>query len=403
MGILAQYKGLSRANYVLFIGRLVTRLGAMIMPMLTLILNQKFGFSGAETAFWVIVTGIISLPANLVGGHLADRISKRKLIIICDIVSIVLYLYSAFSELSFGIFILLIIASFAQTMEGPAYQALVVAVTPEGKKDKAFSLMYMASNIGLMLAPTISGLLFNNYLWLCFIIDAVTIGLSTILIYLFIEESDATTIRTVEDTKVEQSLEKSAGTLILENKLILLFLITFVLYEAGYAQFSYLMPLDLTRLHGQWGATLYGTITSVNCITVVILNPFLTKILENRSHEMKLMAGVIFQILGFVVFLCSLGYVPGYYIAIILFTLGEIATCLSHSPFFAAHIPEEYHGRIFGISSFWDAMAGGVVMYVSGILFDHNLNELAWIFTIIVTVMALIMGIIVNIYRLRHK
>lgn len=172
MGILAQYKGLSRANYVLFIGRLVTRLGAMIMPMLTLILNQKFGFSGAETAFWVIVTGIISLPANLVGGHLADRISKRKLIIICDIVSIVLYLYSAFSELSFGIFILLIIASFAQTMEGPAYQALVVAVTPEGKKDKAFSLMYMASNIGLMLAPTISGLLFNNYLWMCFIIDA---------------------------------------------------------------------------------------------------------------------------------------------------------------------------------------------------------------------------------------
>ena len=50
MKILTQYKGLTRANYALAIGRMVTNMGAMIMPMLTLILNQKFGLSASETA-----------------------------------------------------------------------------------------------------------------------------------------------------------------------------------------------------------------------------------------------------------------------------------------------------------------------------------------------------------------
>ncbi len=43
MNLLSQYKGLRRENYVLCFGGLVTSMGSMIQPMMTLILSQKLG------------------------------------------------------------------------------------------------------------------------------------------------------------------------------------------------------------------------------------------------------------------------------------------------------------------------------------------------------------------------
>ncbi|MCI8582241.1 MAG: hypothetical protein HFH13_03790 [Dorea sp.] len=44
MNLLSQYKGLRRENYILCFGCLVTSMGSMIQPMLTLILSQKIDF-----------------------------------------------------------------------------------------------------------------------------------------------------------------------------------------------------------------------------------------------------------------------------------------------------------------------------------------------------------------------
>nr|MCR5640804.1 MFS transporter [Lachnospiraceae bacterium] len=77
MKIINQYRGLKRDNYILFIGRIVTNLGAMIWPMMTLILNKKLGLNATETATFTIVTGIAFLPANLLGGRIADHFNKK--------------------------------------------------------------------------------------------------------------------------------------------------------------------------------------------------------------------------------------------------------------------------------------------------------------------------------------
>ncbi|MDY5846096.1 MAG: hypothetical protein SPJ92_06130, partial [Bariatricus sp.] len=45
MNLISQYKGLRKENYVLCFGRFVTAMGAMVRPMLTMILSQKFFIS----------------------------------------------------------------------------------------------------------------------------------------------------------------------------------------------------------------------------------------------------------------------------------------------------------------------------------------------------------------------
>ncbi|WP_044939100.1 MFS transporter [Pseudobutyrivibrio sp. LB2011] len=408
MKILTQYKGLTRANYALAIGRMVTNMGAMIMPMLTLILNQKFGLSASETALWIMLAGLINLPANLIGGQLADRISKKAMIIACDLVSITIYLICGVKAFNFASFIMIMVASFFQTIEGPAYSALVALVTPPGKEDKAFSIQYMGANVGFILAPIIGGFLFNNYLWLCFIIDAVTIAMSTVLIILFVDEKgyqteDAETTtnkapatQVTPTTQVNPAAKGFISMLIKTNKPVILFMLAFALYEGGYSQFSYLMPIDFAKYHGDMGATIYGTVMSVSCFLVVILTPIITQIVESRSNQWKLVAGVAAQILSFGVFLVSLGHIPAYYIAIAIFIVGEILTMLCFSPYIVQAVGPEYRGRAFGWVSFLGAVASGYVMWYSGRYVDANDDRNAWILTIVICVVALALSILLD-------
>ena len=432
MKILTQYKGLTRANYALAIGRMVTNMGAMIMPMLTLILNQKFGLSASETALWIMFAGLINLPANLIGGQLADRISKKAMIIVCDLVSIIIYLVCGIKDFNFISFIMIMVASFFQTIEGPAYSALVALVTPPGKEDKAFSIQYMGANVGFILAPVIGGFLFNNYLWLCFIIDAVTIAMSTVLIILFVDEksykdqAQAPRIEALREqeksanmaispelqatteskacpeqqaTTANQTTKQSQGfisMLIRTNKPVILFMLAFALYEGGYSQFSYLMPIDFAKYHGDMGATIYGTVMSVSCFLVVVLTPIITQIVESRSNQLKLVAGVAAQIVSFGVFLISLGHIPAYYIAIAIFIVGEILTMLCFSPYIVQAVGPEYRGRAFGWVSFLGALASGYVMWYSGKYVDANDDRNAWIFTIVICVVALALSILLD-------
>ncbi|SET31082.1 Major Facilitator Superfamily protein [Pseudobutyrivibrio sp. C4] len=408
MKILTQYKGLTRANYALAIGRMVTNMGAMIMPMLTLILNQKFGLTASKTALWIMLAGLINLPANLIGGQLADRISKKAMIIACDLVSITIYLICGVKAFNFASFIMIMVASFFQTIEGPAYSALVALVTPPGKEDKAFSIQYMGANVGFILAPIIGGFLFNNYLWLCFIIDAVTIAMSTVLIILFVdekgyqtEEAETTTnkapvTQVTPTTQANPAAKGFISMLIKTNKPVILFMLAFALYEGGYSQFSYLMPIDFAKYHGDMGATIYGTVMSVSCFLVVILTPIITQIVESRSNQWKLVAGVAAQILSFGVFLVSLGHIPAYYIAIAIFIVGEILTMLCFSPYIVQSVGPEYRGRAFGWISFLGALASGYVMWYSGRYVDANDDRNAWIFTIVICVVALALSILLD-------
>jgi len=52
MNLISQYKGLRKENYVLCFGRFVTAMGAMVRPMLTMILSQKLGMNAVQVA-WI--------------------------------------------------------------------------------------------------------------------------------------------------------------------------------------------------------------------------------------------------------------------------------------------------------------------------------------------------------------
>ncbi|SHI99420.1 MFS transporter [Pseudobutyrivibrio xylanivorans] len=389
MKLFSQYKGLRRANYILFIGRIVTNMGAMIWPMLTLILNKKIGFNATETALFTICSGILFLPANLLGGHVADRFNKKRVIIYCDIVSIALFVISGFLPLSIFSICVLLVGAFFQTLEGPAYQALVADITPAEKREKAFSLLYLGANIGLILSPTLAGLLFNNYLWLCFVISGLSISVSTVLIGLFVKDEKLDEAPT-ED--VEESADDGLNiwSIIRNSGALIAFIISLAFYQGAYSQFGYLMPLDIAKAFPEKGSVIYGTITSVNCFLVVLFTPIITMVFEKVDLTKKFALGVILQAISFAAFLMSFGIIGGYYISIALFTFGEILTTIMMGAFLAERVPESHRGRIFGATNFAGAFMQGITQFGSGRMFDAFGPAYAWAFSIAMTMVAVI-------------
>ena len=176
-----QYRGMRRELYILFWGKAATNMGAMIWPMLTLILSNKLGMNAQEIAKITIAMGVVQFPANLLGGKLADCCNKKKLIIICDLVTVICYLTAAVLPVSMAQILLFF-------MENPSYDALVADLSTSENREKAYSLMYLGLNLGIILSPTIGGILFENHLGLACAIDGLTTLSSTILILLFIKD-----------------------------------------------------------------------------------------------------------------------------------------------------------------------------------------------------------------------
>ena len=386
-GLFTQYQGLRPEIYVLFFGRIVTNLGAMVWPMLTMILSRKMGMSASTIAVVTVAASALMLPANLLGGRLADRRSKKAVIVSCDAASVLCYLVAAAVPLSYFSLGLLVAAGICQSMEYPSYNALIADLTLTKDRERAYSLQYLGGNLGLVLSPTIGGLLFEKHLNVAFLLSGLSIALSTVLIFLKIKNVAPEVDES--DEGVYQKGQAGVGLLsvLRENPLLVLFTVALSLYYSAYGQYTYLLPLDMGRVHGETGAVIFGTVSSLNCIVVVLFTPLITRLFSRVRDPQKILVGEGLVALGYTVFLLLLGVVPAYYAAMLLFTWGEIFATIAEGPYLSARVPETHRGRINGFSSVLAAVLQGGVELTVGHAYDAFGSKAAW--TLVLCVLAL--------------
>ena len=376
--LFSQYKGLRKEIYILFFGRIVTSLGSMVWPMLTMILSRKMSMNATMIAVVTVGAGALMLPANLLGGRLADRRNKKMTIVYCDSASIVCFLTAAVLPLSYLTLGLFVAAGVCQSMEYPSYNALIADLTKTRDRDRAYSLQYLGGNLGLVLSPTIGGLLFENHLWLAFLLSGVSIAVATLPIFFKIKdvtpEPDDGQEAVYQQGKEEQSLTR----VLRENPLIVLFLVSMSLYFAAYGMYTYLLPLDMGRVHGENGAVIYGTVSSLNCIVVVLFTPVITRLFRKLFDPQRILIGQALVAVGYAVFLLLLGSVPVYYLAMLLFTWGEIFSTIAEEPYLTARVPATHRGRINGFFAVVNAVLQGGVELLAGRLYDAAGSAAAW-------------------------
>lgn len=375
----SQYRGLRKELYILFIGRIMTNMGAMIWPMFTLILNQKLGMNATDIAACMILFGLVNLPVSLLGGKLADKLNKKNIIVVCDLVSIASFIYCAIVPVTITSIAIFALASLFQTIEWPSYDALVADFSTSKDRERAYSLSYLGTNLGLVLSPTIAGILFNNHLNLAFLINGISIALSTVLIFFRIkdvhretDESAASGYEAELDSKV------SAFSLIGKNRVVLLFILAAGMSNGVYSMYNYLMPLDLGQTYAEQGSVLFGSMASVNCIVVVTCTALITRLFRKIRECGKMLIGEGLIITGYLLLLLFIRQPWMCFVAITIFTFGEIFNTLSSSPFLTRRIPASHRGRILSVMNVFCGTTSSGIQLLIGSLYDRSGSTAAW-------------------------
>ena len=374
----SMYTHLPKEIYVLAFGKIMTSMGALIWPMLTLIMSEKLNLNGQTIGMYMMMFSMFMGPFYLLGGKLADKYNKKHIIVTFDLIGNSLYFVCAVLPISMTTLYLLAVASVFQSMEQPAYDALIADLTTYKDRERAYSLNYLAMNLGLVMAPMIGGILFNNYLNLSFFINGLADISSTLLLFIFIKNVK----NTVRDSKIVNEYEKGeAGSIFKvfsERKLFFLLFIISGIAAMIYNQFNFLMPLHMEEAFRGSGAFKFGILASINAVVVVIGTPIVTKKFSGVTDVRIMYLGQLLESVGLAFFIFVNRYFVVAVVGIIIFTTGEIFGSISKTPYLTKRIPETHRGRVLSITNSCAGLIGILSNYVIGILIDYYTFHTVW-------------------------
>ena len=345
--LFSPYKGMPKEIYVIFVARIINALGCFVMPLLTIILTRNVGLSSQMTGFYISLSGLLYVPAAMIGGKLADTIGRKKVIMLFDGLAAAFYILAGFMHPSMPMVYVLMIAGACMVTAGPAHDALIADLTTPETRNGAYALSYMGWNIGFALGPVIGGMLYKNHLPLVFIGDALTALLALCLIALFVPE---TILRTKEDiSEVNRRLEKreegSIFAVLLKRPMLIYFAIIMLGYSFAYAQWSFMLPMQTMQNFAEDGAKYFGYFAGFNGLVVMLFTPIVTKIAEEIKSMRRMVYGGLLYALGFGMLgvTHSLSFV---FLWAFTFTIGEIILAISVTPFIVNHTPVSHRGRM---------------------------------------------------------
>lgn len=217
-------------------------------------------------------------------------------------------------------------------------------------------------NLGLVLAPTIGGVLFNDYLSLSFFINGLADISSTLMLLIFIKNVKITDRDHKSMNEYEKGETGSIFKVFSERKLFFLLFVISGIAALIYNQFNFLMPLHMEEAFRGSGAFKFGILTSINAVVVVIGTPILTRKFSGVIDIRIMYLGQLLESLGLAFFIFVNHHFVIAVAGFIIFTTGEILGSISKTPYLTKRIPETHRGRVLSITTSCAGLIGLFVM-----------------------------------------
>ena len=371
--LITQYGGLKREIYILFIGKLVTAMGSFVWPMLTFFLTTKLGLSDGTATLMIATASVLSFPAALLGGKLADRFSRKSIIVVFDCITVSFYLLAALLPLTIGTAVLLFLAGLFQTIESPAYDALNADYSTSKQREKAYSLSYLGFNLGYIVGASVAGILFEKFVRLAFCINGLAIFTSTLLILFFVHKKNAIT-ESAESlsenySEYEQPMDEKLSVLAVlrQRPVVIGMMLIGCIASMPSSLMGILLPLQLKDTLSQAGATLYGYLNSLNGFVVIVFTPILTVVLKKITEIPKTILGLLLFMAGNFLFSLEAATML-LFVGMFVFTLGEVVAVLGNNPYTSRRVPASHRGRVGGLSSVVHAVFSSLTQYLISFL-----------------------------------
>lgn len=379
-GMVSLYKGLPRPVYVLFFATIINGVGIFVYPFLVLLLTQHLGFSDAWAGIFMSMAAFVYLPGSFIGGKLADKVGRKKVMVIGQLLGNVMFLICGFLGNSQYVPLFIILNLLFDGAVDPARSALMTDVTNAENRQVSFSLNYLGHNMGFALGPVIAGFLFYTAPSWLFFGNAIVSTISIIFVAFMVPESkpDQATIEASYETDSLERGHKGGLIKALRSRPRIVALALFItFFSFAYSQSLFALPLYTTQLFGKAGATLYGSMMSLNAVVVVVSNAFIVMALR-KYHPLRniALAGILYAV-GFS--LMGLAKAPVWlYLLTITFTLGEVIDATNSHYYIANNTPISHRARFSAILPVIMGFGHGIAPLIGGQISTRYGLEYVW-------------------------
>jgi MFS family permease len=375
------YWGLPKAVYVLFFATIINGVGVFVYPFLVLLLTQYLGYSDTWAGLFLSFTALVYLPSSLLGGKLADRIGRKKVMVVGQLLACSMFAVCGFLGPSKLVPLFIILNLAFDGLTDPARGALLTDVTNSSNRQASFSLTYLGHNLGFAFGPILAGFLFYRaHQWL-FFGNAIAAFIATLFVIFNIAESKPSQKEIEESFKSETNEKSVDGGLLkalFSRPKLLVFAICATFYSFAYAQALFALPLYTTALFGKNGASLYGRMMAINAVVVVLSNTFLVMILRKRHPLRNVAVAGIFYTIGFT----FMGFVTSsavLYLLAVIYTLGEVMEATNSQYYIANNTPLNHRGRFSAVFPLIIGTGHAVAPMVGGFVSTYFGLKVLWL------------------------
>jgi MFS family permease len=327
---------LPRGAWILFFGSFLNKFGTFVLPFLAIYMT-RLGYTSAQAGLAIGAYGVGTLGACLLGGYLADRLGRRKTIVL-SMASAALAMLSLSQARGLPLIVLFSgLAGLTGELYRPASSALLADLVPAGQRVTAFAAYRMALNAGFAFGPATAGLLAkHSFLWL-FVGDAATSLLYGLVAWFALPSG-------LRGTRTDNSLRETWNVLRTDQRFRQILCASLAIGLVFVQVFS-TMSLEITR--NGFSPSIYGLVISLNGALVVLCELPLTTFTKRYPVRRMIALGYLLIGVGFASNALT-RTLPLLAFTVVLFTLGEMIAMPLAGAYVADLAPAHQRGLYMG-------------------------------------------------------
>jgi len=370
------YSEFPRLFWIVVLTRFIDALGGTILfPFFSLYVTQKFGVGMMQAGILLGLNSFFALAGSTVGGALADRFGRRKIILFGLV-------FSALSSLSLGLanslqmmYPLIIVVGLLASVANPAHEAMLADILPESKRQEGYGILRVVFNYAWIVGTAMGGLIATRSFFALFVIDALVSCIAAVILFRLLPETKPQIQE--GERKQESFWETIKGYRLVTRDLAFMgFVFSGMLALIVYIQQYSSLAVYLRDVHGI-DSRGYGIILSITGLEVVLFQFWISRMIRHRPPFLMMMIGAGIFAVGMFMY----GIVSGF----IMFVIAAIIVCIGEMFYFptsqvvaAGFAPKEMRGRYMAIAGFISSVPNAIGPGAAGYVLDHLDPHLLW-------------------------
>ena len=371
------YNEFPRLFWIVVLTRFIDALGGTILfPFFSLYVTQKFGVGMMQAGILLGMNSFFALAGSTVGGALAGKFGRRRLILFG-------LLFSGLSSLLLGLvnsmqlmYPLIIVVGLLASIANPAHEAMLADILPEAKRQEGYGILRVVFNYAWIFGTAMGGLIAARSFFTLFIIDAIVSCIAAALLFRLLPETKPQ-VREEAGHKEESLWETVKGYRVVIRDLPFLgFVVSGVLALIVYIQQYGSLAVYLRDVHGI-DSRGYGVILSITGLEVVLFQFWISRIIRSRPPFLMMMLGAGIFAVGVFMYGIVTGFVM-FVIAAIIVCIGEMFYFPTSQVIAAGFAPKDMRGRYMAFAGFITSIPNTIGPGAAGYVLDNLDPHLLW-------------------------